>query len=105
MYFISPTTRCAKAWCIAWQTIQDQERHLCPRTESRDSVDNALAQIDSKGYAISYEADGRTITKCGVTISSEARNITHWRAVDNEGKVIEEQKYEWHLTAHKNDIA
>ena len=59
-----------------------------------DSVDNALAQIDSKGYAIPYEADGRTITKCGVTISSEARNITHWRAVDNEGKVIEEQKYE-----------
>ena len=59
-----------------------------------DTVDNALAQIDSKGYAIPYEADGRTITKCGVTISSEARNIVHWRAVDNEGKVIDEQKYE-----------
>ena len=59
-----------------------------------DTVDNALAQIDSKGYAIPYEADGRTITKCGVTISSEARNIVYWRAVDNEGKVIDEQKYE-----------
>ena len=59
-----------------------------------DTVDNALAQIDSKGYAIPYEADGRTTTKCGVTISSEARNIVHWRAVDNEGKVIDEQKYE-----------
>ena len=59
-----------------------------------DSVDNALAQIDSKGYAIPYEADGRTITKCGVAISSEARNIVHWRAVDNDGKVIDEQKYE-----------
>ena len=59
-----------------------------------DTVDNALAQIDSKGYAIPYEADGRTITKCGVTISSEARNIVHWRAVDYEGKVIDEQKYE-----------
>ena len=58
-----------------------------------DTVDNALAQIDSKGYAIPYEADGRTLTKCGVTISSEARNITHWRAVDNEGKVIDEQKF------------
>ena len=58
-----------------------------------DTVDNALAQIDSKGYAIPYEADGRTITKCGVTISSEARNIVHWRAVDNEGKVIDEQKF------------
>ena len=58
-----------------------------------ESGDNALAQIDSKGYAIPYEADGRTITKCGVTISSEARNIVHWRAVDNEGKVINEQKF------------
>ena len=58
-----------------------------------DTVDNALAQIDSKGYAIPYEADGRTITKCGVTISSEARNIVHWRAVDNDGKVIDEQKF------------
>ena len=38
-----------------------------------DTVDNALAQIDSKGYIIPYEADGRTLTKCGVTISSEAR--------------------------------
>ena len=59
-----------------------------------DTVDNALAQIDSKGYAIPYEADGRTITKCGVTISSEVRNIVHWHAVDNEGKFIDEQKYE-----------
>ena len=59
-----------------------------------DTIDNALAQIDSKGYAIPYEADGRTITKCGVTISSEARNIVYWRAVDNEGKVIDEQEYE-----------
>ncbi len=58
-----------------------------------DTVDNALAQIDSKGYAIPYEADGRRLTKCGVTISSEVRNITHWRAVDKDGKVIDEQKF------------
>ena len=58
-----------------------------------DTIDNALAQIDSKGYAIPYEADGRTIPKCGVTISSEARNIVHCRAVDNEGKIIDEQKF------------
>ena len=58
-----------------------------------DTVDNALSQIDSKGYAFPYEADGRTLTKCGVTISSEARNITHWRAVDNDGMVIDEQKF------------
>ena len=58
-----------------------------------DTVDNALAQIDSTGYAIPYEADGRRVTKCGVSISSEARTITHWRAVDEEGNVIDEQKF------------
>ena len=58
-----------------------------------DSVDNALVQIDSTGYAIPYEADGRRVTKCGVSISSEARTITHWRAVDEEGNVIDEQKF------------
>ena len=58
-----------------------------------DTVDHALAQIDSKGYAIPYEADGRQLTKCGVTISSEARNIVHWRAVDKDGEVIDEQSF------------
>ena len=58
-----------------------------------DTVDNALVQIDSKGYAIPYESDGRKVTKCGVSISSEARNIVHWRVVDEEGNIIDEQKY------------
>ena len=66
-----------------------------------DSVENALAQIDSKGYAIPYEADAstgsaqvsRTVTKCGVCISSEQRNITHWRSVDINGNVIDEQQF------------
>ena len=58
-----------------------------------DTVEHALEQIDSKGYAIPYEADGRKVTKCGVTISSEARNITHWRIVDEEGHVVDEQEF------------
>ena len=69
-----------------------------------DTVENALKQIDDKGYAIPYEADGRRVTKCGVSISSEVRrsaqgdacqskNITHWRAVDADGVVVDEQKF------------
>ena len=58
-----------------------------------DCVENALAQIDSKGYAIPYEAEGRTVTKCGVSISSEQRNITHWRIVDTDGNVMDEQRF------------
>ena len=56
-----------------------------------DSVESALAQIDSKGYAIPYEADGRKVTKCGVCISSEQRNITQWRITDAVGNVIEDK--------------
>ena len=58
-----------------------------------DSVANALVQIDSKGYAIPYAADGRRITKCGVSISSDARNLTHWKAIDADGKLIDEQRF------------
>ena len=58
-----------------------------------DSVENALAQIESKGYAIAYERDGRKVTKCGVSISSETRNITHWRIVDEQGNIICDQKF------------
>ncbi len=58
-----------------------------------DTVGHALEQIDSKGYAIPYEADGRKVTKCGVSISSEARNITHWRVVDANGNITDEQVF------------
>lgn len=59
-----------------------------------DTVDNALAQIDSKGYAIAYQADGRKVTKCGVSIASEARNITHWRITDADGNTLDEQNFQ-----------
>ncbi len=66
-----------------------------------DTVENALAQIDDKGYAIPYEAElppykggaGRVLTKCGVSITSEHRNITHWRITDNEGNIIEDKNF------------
>ena len=58
-----------------------------------DTVENALAQIDDKGYAIPYEAEGRAVTKCGISISSEQRNITQWRITDAEGNVIEDKAF------------
>lgn len=58
-----------------------------------DTAEYALQQIDSKGYTIPYEADGRKLTKCGICISSSARNIIHWRATDADGNVVDEQKF------------
>ena len=41
---------------------------------------DALAQINSKNYAIPYKYDGREIIKIGVNISSEnnVRTVTDW---------------------------
>ena len=46
--------------------------------------DEALAQIDSKGYAIPFQADGRKVFKIGVNFDSATRTIGEWK--------IEEEK-------------
>ena len=44
--------------------------------------DEALAQIDSKQYAIPYQADGRRIVKVGVNFDSATRTIGEWKIVE-----------------------
>ena len=44
------------------------------------SVDEALKQIDDKGYAIPWKADGRKVVKVGINFSSEQRTISEWKA-------------------------
>jgi len=43
------------------------------------SADEALQQIDNKGYAIPYEADGRMVVKVGINFSSKERTIKTWK--------------------------
>ena len=43
--------------------------------------DEALAQIDSKQYAIPYQPDGRRIVKIGVNFDSATRTIGEWKIV------------------------
>ena len=43
--------------------------------------DEALAQIESKNYAIPYQADGRQIVKIGVNFDSATRTIGEWKIV------------------------
>ena len=43
------------------------------------SADEALAQIESKQYAIPYELDGRKIVKIGVNFDSATRSIGEWK--------------------------
>ncbi|MCQ2976375.1 MAG: ATP-binding protein, partial [Bacteroidales bacterium] len=45
------------------------------------SAEEALQQINDKGYSIAYQdrLQGRKVVKCGVNISSKARNIDGWK--------------------------
>lgn len=45
------------------------------------TAEEALAQIDEKGYALPFAADSRTLIKIGVNFSSHTRNIDGWVVV------------------------
>lgn len=42
------------------------------------TAEQALKQIDDKGYLIPYTADGRKLVKIGVSFSTEERNLDRW---------------------------
>ena len=44
------------------------------------SADEALRQIDERGYARKYALDDRPVTKVGLAFSQEERNITEWKS-------------------------
>lgn len=43
------------------------------------TADEALAQIDSKGYLIPYSASGKRLVKVGVNFDSSQRTISQWK--------------------------
>jgi len=42
------------------------------------TAEEALAQIEAKGYAVSWAADGRTVVKVGVEFGKKTRNLGRW---------------------------
>jgi hypothetical protein len=50
------------------------------------SVDDALRQIDDKGYTIPYTADGRKVVKVGINFSSKERTIKEWKVERKSSK-------------------
>lgn len=46
------------------------------------TVEEALRQIDDKGYMIAWQADGRRVVKVGIAFSKEERTIKEWKAVE-----------------------
>ena len=46
------------------------------------TADEALQQIDTKGYLIPYSADGKRLVKVGVNYDSDKRTIGEWKIVE-----------------------
>ena len=47
------------------------------------SAQEALAQIEEKGYALPYAADKRQVFKIGVSFDGEARKLAEWEVADS----------------------
>ena len=47
------------------------------------SADEALRQIEEKGYALPFAKDSRKLYKIGVNFSSETRGIVEWKIVED----------------------
>ena len=43
------------------------------------SADEALKQIDSKGYLVPYTCDGRKLVKVGINFDSATRTVSEWK--------------------------
>ena len=59
-------------------TVKTKDYIFIFEFEFNKSAEDALAQIDEKGYAEPYMFDGRTIMKIGVNFSSACRYIDKW---------------------------
>ena len=46
------------------------------------TADEALQQIDDKGYLIPYSADGKRLVKVGINYDSDERTIGEWKIVE-----------------------
>ena len=46
------------------------------------SAEEALQQIEDKGYAVPYAADSRRILKIGVNFDPEKRSLEGWKSVE-----------------------
>lgn len=43
-----------------------------------ETAEQALSQINEKGYAVAYQADGREVVKVGVEFDPETLNLGRW---------------------------
>jgi hypothetical protein len=70
----------ADAVVIAGDTVYVFEFKLS-REGAGDAVEDALRQIEEKGYATQYHASGRSIIAVGAEFDAATRTLGRWKAV------------------------
>ena len=55
------------------------------------SAEEALAQINEKGYALPFAVDGREVVKIGANITSETRNLERWVVEMGNGERVSKE--------------
>jgi hypothetical protein len=52
------------------------------KLDKSGTAEDALKQIDDKGYLVPYGADGRALVKAGIVFDTDARTLGEWRIVN-----------------------
>jgi hypothetical protein len=52
------------------------------KLEGRGTVEEALGQIEEKGYLVPFSAGGKRLVKVGAVFDPATRTIGEWKAVE-----------------------
>lgn len=64
--------------------LQTQDYVYVMEFKLNGTADEALAQINEKGYALPFEMDPRRLYKIGINFTPETRNLDRWVVEVNE---------------------
>ena len=77
--YVDAEVRSAKGRADA--VVKTKDRIYVFEFKLEGTVDEALKQIDEKGYLLPYQTDGRELVKVGVSFNAEERNIGEYKVV------------------------
>ena len=58
------------------------------KLDGAGTAEDALKQIEDKGYHVPYEADGRRVVKVGVVFDTEKRTLKDWLVAPPSATVL-----------------
>jgi hypothetical protein len=81
--FAESEVRSAKGRADAVVKMKDTVYVFEFKLDKGGSAEDALKQIDDRGYLIPYSADGRKLVKAGIVFDTNTRTLGDWRVRDS----------------------